>query len=93
MGGDPAGTADPSCPKRYSSPYHIMLSNTAWGGGERFASSASFLGLAEFSRLAVDEQLWDFCIICGGFVLIFFEKFCFSFYTTLFSLLSYFVNP
>lgn len=41
----------------------------------------------EFSRLAVDEQLWDFCIICGGFVLFFFEEFCFSFYSTPFFLI------
>lgn len=41
----------------------------------------------EFSRLAVDEQLWDFCIICGGFVWFLFEEFCFSFYSIPFFLI------
>ena len=31
LGGDTSGTADPNCPKGYSMPYDVMLSNKSWG--------------------------------------------------------------
>lgn len=86
MGGDAAGTAVSNC----TMPHHAQQQSV----GRGLPALLLLWDWLKFNRLAVDEQLWDFCIICGGFVLFFFEEFCFSFYATPFSLLScLYLNP
>jgi len=71
LGGDTAGTADPSRPKEYSIPYDIMLSNKTVGKEEERGNLWSYGILSSQITVACDGALLSWrslntCLLMGS---------------------------